>query len=84
MQDSWTKFMVGCTSLSNGQWTQRVPTEPGAYHVAHPNGQYGGVLQVYRDGDGELCAACPSGEWEGYWWSAPIPQPPTASLRSPA
>lgn len=67
-----------------GWWTKRQPTVPGLYAVAsNEGGAFVGyrtwVLRFGLDGEA-ICVQAGTGPnepgWQGWIWSAPVPQPP--------
>jgi len=66
---SWTGYL-------NGHWSQERPKRIGRYLVADKFGNIAGYVTLTHDpATGEVQ---PNKDWDGWWWSFPLPPPPVS------
>lgn len=61
-----------------GHWQTRMPEGHGDYPTATRDGFYAPprAVRIRGTSTDALEWFCPHGEWEGWWWSAPLPNLP--------
>jgi hypothetical protein len=68
--EKWTPFI-------NGHWQKEMPTKPGTYPAANPQGEKVADRHVALTKEGKAWNPDPGEcEWIGWWWSEPYPELP--------
>lgn len=63
--------------LASGSWQKEVPSEAGRYMTSTAYGDRGDIISVYIHP--QTGVPTPVKQWGGFWWGAPIPDPPEVS-----